>query len=196
MAQRLCLGRINGAHGVRGAVRVQSFTEKPEAIVKYGPLSDEAGTRIFKLKLIGQARGQFLAQIEGVADRNQAEALAGTLLYVDRAALPKAKRGEYYQADLIGMAVRGADGRDFGHVAAVYNFGAGDILELKLPDGSLVMTPFTADSMPKVDVAERRIEFVPPPGLFEPAEPPPAGIEDAATEDGIATADRPSGRGL
>ena len=183
MAQRVCLGRINGAHGVRGALRVQSFTERPEAIVKYGPLTDEAGTRTFRLKLIGQARGQFLAQIEGVADRNQAEALAGVRLYVDRGALPQAKAGEYYRADLVGMAVSGVGGRDFGRVMSVYNFGAGDILELKLPDGSLVMVPFTEAAMPKVDVAQGRIEFVPPPGLFEPAEPPPEGADTTADAD-------------
>ena len=108
MTRRVLLGRIAGAHGVRGEVRIRSFTAEPASIVSYGPLADEPGTREFKLLLRGTVRGdELIARIEGVDDRNAAEALRGTELYVDRDRLPPIENAsEYYEVDLIGLEAR------------------------------------------------------------------------------------------
>ncbi len=174
-ARAVCVGIIVGAHGVRGAVKVKSFTGNAEDVAAYGPLRDQRGTRQFVLTPIGMARGNVLAAIEGVGDRNAAEALRGMRLYVDRDALPPAGEDEFYHADLIGMAARTVAGRDLGTVRAVYNHGAGDVIELMLPEGTPVALPFTKAVVPVVDLAGRRLVIDPPDGVL-----PEGGLPDAA----------------
>src|SRR5580693_4554380 len=99
--RKICIGMIAGAHGIRGLVRLRSFTEDPEAIAGYKPLTDESGEREFKVELQSAAKDFYIASVEGVADRNTAEALRGTKLFIERSALPKPKKGKYYEADLI-----------------------------------------------------------------------------------------------
>ena len=163
-AARICLGVIAGAHGVRGLVKVKSFTETAEDLTAYGPLTDEAGARRFELTVTGRAKDALLARIEGVADRDQAQALKGTRLYVARDALPALDEEEtYYHADLIGLAAEDRDGRPLGRVRAVHNFGAGDLLELDGgPDGPSLLLPFTQAAVPVVDLAGGRIVVEPP----------------------------------
>lgn len=163
MADRVLLGRIAGAHGVRGEVRLASFTEQPEAIAAYGPLSDKSGKRQFALVLKGRVRGDNLvAAIAGIGDRNQAEALAGTELYVDRAQLPAiADEGAYYHVDLIGLSVEDVDGRVLGRVMNVADYGAGPMLEIRGEGGELLL-PFTDAVVPTVDLAGKRVVVVPP----------------------------------
>src|SRR5271166_1056791 len=105
-AKRLCVGIVTGAHGVRGGVRVKSFTADHSDIDAYGPVSDEAGTRRFAIRSVGVMKGVVLAELEGVTDRNSAEALKGLHLYVDRDQLPPAEEDEFYNADLLGLAAR------------------------------------------------------------------------------------------
>ncbi|MCW5770244.1 MAG: ribosome maturation factor RimM [Rhodospirillaceae bacterium] len=167
--EKVCLGIIVGAHGVRGAVRIKSYTSVPGGIAAYGPVEDEGGSRRFRLEPIGTARGAVLARIEGVADRDAAEALRGLRLYVPRSALPAAKEDEYYHADLIGLPVETREGARLGTVGAVHNFGAGDILEVRREGGGDILLPFTASIVPEVDIAGRRIVAAPPPGLVEDA---------------------------
>jgi 16S rRNA processing protein RimM len=153
---RVCLGVITGAHGVRGLVRVKPFTEVPEDVAAYGPLSDEDGARAFTLTLIGHSKGALLARVEGVVDRDQAQALKGTRLYVPRDVLPALHEEQtYYHADLLGLAVEDREGRSLGRVAGVHNFGAGDILELDGKDRRLV--PFTRRAVPFVDLEGGRL---------------------------------------
>lgn len=161
-SQRVCLGAIAGAHGVRGVVRVESFAANPADLAAYGPLSDESGKRRFALALVGTARGQLLAQIEGIADRDAAEALKGQRLYVERAALPAPAAEEYYHSDLLGLACEGLDGIPFGTVKALYNFGAGDVLEVERGTGERVLLPFTRAAVPRIDLAGGRLVIVPP----------------------------------
>ena len=164
-SQRVCLGAIAGAHGVRGQVRIKAFTEIPEDLTAYGPLSDEAGRRSFKVSLVGQSKGTLLARIEGVGDRNAAEALRGTRLYVARDALPPPEDEEtFYHADLIGLLAETAEGEALGRVRQVHNFGAGDMLEIA-PDGKgpVRFLPFTKAVVPEVDLAGGRLLVVPPP---------------------------------
>jgi 16S rRNA processing protein RimM len=171
-AKRLCLGIVTGPHGVRGAVRVKSFTEDPAAIGAYGPLSDAAGTRHFALTVRGLGKGVVLAELEGVADRDAAEALRGLHLYVDRERLPPADADEFYQADLIGLPVVLADGKPLGRVAALHDYGAGQSLEITGVAGEAILVPFTKAAVPVVDLAAGRLVVEPPDGLFDKPAPP------------------------
>ncbi len=160
------MGEVVGAHGVKGLVRVRPFTEEPEAIAAYGALRDERGRRL-TLEAVGRARGAVLARIEGVADRSQAEALKGTRLYVERAALPAIEEAEtYYHADLIGLRAETAEGRALGRVTAVHDFGAGDVLEIAPTTGrgpgESLLVPFTREAVPEVDLPAGRVVVVPP----------------------------------
>jgi 16S rRNA processing protein RimM len=165
---RVCLGIITGPHGVRGLVRIKSFTAAPEGVAAYGPLEDEAGTRSVTLELTGAVKGVVLARIDGVEDRDAAERLKGMRLYLPRAALPEPEAEEYYHADLIGLAVELEDGTAFGRVRAVLEFGAGDSIEIERAVGGVVIVPFTRAAVPVVDIAAGRLVVVPPAGLLEP----------------------------
>lgn len=159
---RVCLGVIAGAHGVKGLVRVRSFTAEPQAIAGYGPLLDERGEQSFALELVGSGKGVLIARIAGVEDRNAAERLKGLRLYVRRAALPEPEAEEFYQADLIGLDARLGDGTRFGTVRAVHDFGAGAILEIDDMAGKSVMVPFTTAAVPQVDIAGGTLVVAPP----------------------------------
>ena len=160
--ERLCVGVIAGAHGVRGLVKIKSFTDDPANLTAYGPLTDESGARRYQVAVTGRAKGVLLARIEGVGDRDAARALSGARLYVARAALPEPEDEEYYHADLIGLAVEDRAGAPLGRVAAVQNFGAGDILEIERPDQGTLLVPFTKAAVPLVDPAGGRVVVEPP----------------------------------
>jgi 16S rRNA processing protein RimM len=188
------MGVIAGAHGIKGEVRVKSFTAAPEAIAAYGPLEDERGGRRLALTLTGTVRGMLIARVEGVGDRNAAERLKGTRLYLSRAALPEPKEDEYYHADLIGLAAVLRDGSTFGQVRAVHDYGAGDSLEIERPDGRLVLVPFTEAAVPEVDMANRRLVIDPPEGLLEnPAQR--EALSRAGDSDSAGNRESPHGAG-
>lgn len=182
---RVCLAAIAGAHGVRGLVKLKSFTETPEDALAYGPLEDEAGARRFEVSLKGRAGGKggdlLLAAVAGVDSREAAEALRGTRLYIDRAALPEiAEEETYYQADLVGLAAVDGDGAARGRVKAVQNFGGGDLLEIEEEGGSSYFLPFTKTAVPEVDLDAGRIVIAPPEEVIVR----PQGEEES--EDGSA----------
>jgi 16S rRNA processing protein RimM len=156
--QRVCVGRLGAAHGVRGEVRLWSFTAEPAAVVDYGPFETADG-RAIEIETLRPAKDFFVARLKGIADRNAAEALRNVELFVPRARLPApADDDEFYHADLIGLAVVDAAGAPLGSVVAMHNFGAGDIVEIRRPDASdTVMLPFTQDAVPQIDMAGRRI---------------------------------------
>jgi 16S rRNA processing protein RimM len=160
--KRILVGAIAGAHGVRGEVRIKSFTADPRAIGRYGPVEDETGARTFKVTVRGKVKGLVIARLDGVADRNQAEALKGLRLYVARAKLPRPRRGEWYVADLVGLAARDGNGTPLGVVKSVQNFGAGDVIELERTDGTTEFLPFTKAVVPEVDIESGRIVIHPP----------------------------------
>jgi len=155
--KRVLVGIVVGAQGVRGRVRIKSFTEDPMAIGAYGALENESGGRRFAIRPVGMSRGAVLADIEGVADRNAAEALKGTRLYVERSALGETEEGEYFHADLIGLAAEDGDGRALGRVKAVFDFGAGPLLELERTGGGTELVAFSDAAVPVVDLAGGRI---------------------------------------
>lgn len=167
MPRLLLVGRIAAAHGVRGLVKLQCFTAEPASIGLYGPLSDVAGKRQFELTVRNAIKGGVVAAIAGITDRTAAEKLRGTELYLPRDRLPPAAEGEYYHADLVGLVAELADGRHFGRVRAVENFGAGDLLAIDRPDGPPVSLPFTDRAVPLVDVQGGRIVVDPPAGLLD-----------------------------
>ena len=164
----LALGVVTSPRGVRGEVKVKCFTDRPEDLVAYGLLCDETGTREFRLRLVGQAKGTVVVRIEGVDDRDAAEALKGVHLCVPRDVLPEPDEGEFYHADLVGLRAELQDGTPFGEVTAIQDFGAGDLLEIR-PEGKnrTLYVPFTLEVVPVVDVAAGRIVVVPPPGLLD-----------------------------
>jgi 16S rRNA processing protein RimM len=165
--KQVCLGVVTGPHGVEGAVRIKSFTEEPEDVAHYGPLTDATGARRFELRLIGAGKGVVIARLSGVEDRNQAEALRGLQLYLPRSALPQTEAEEYYHADLIGLEAVLGDGTPVGRVRAIHDFGAGDTLELARPGAPPVMVPFTRAVVPSVEPAAGRLVLDPPPGLLD-----------------------------
>jgi 16S rRNA processing protein RimM len=160
---RILLGRIAGAHGIRGEVLIHTYTEAPENIGAYGALSDASGERQFKIKVVRVTPKGVIARVAGVADRNAAEALKGVELFVDRARLPAAADGEFYYADLVGLTAVNAEGGTVGKVVAVHNFGAGDLLEIRLTGSSKTeLVPFRDAFVPEVDLAARRVVVVLP----------------------------------
>ena len=157
------LGRINAAQGLRGEVRVTSFTESPENIAAYGPLTDQNG-RSFIIEALRVIKGSVLAvQLAGVRDRSSAEVLKGVELYVEKSRLPAAEENEWYHDDLLGLRAEGEDGVEIGEVVAVQNYGAGDLLEIRLRDGrQTALVPFTEVAVPKIDVKAGRVVVILP----------------------------------
>lgn len=181
---RVCLGVIAKAHGVRGEVRIKSFTEDPAAVAAYGPVTDETGARTMTLQVVGVAKGVVTARIEGVDDRAAAEALKGRRLYVPREALPSTEEEEFYHCDLIGLRAELVTGGMLGTVRAVNNFGAGDVLELEGRDGRALVVPFTRVVVPVIDTAAGVLKIDPPAGLLEPDETAAGNGESEAARGG------------
>ena len=159
--RRVCLGVITAAHGVRGEVRVKSFTTRPEDVGAYGPVEDGDGHPL-AFTVTGKLRGGVKARLDGVNDRGQAAALAGTKLYVPRAVLPDPGEDEFYHSDLVDLRVEKANGTMIGRVTAVHNFGASDILEIVWQgDGETALVPFSKNAVPVIDLAAGRLVVTP-----------------------------------
>jgi 16S rRNA processing protein RimM len=164
--RRVLLGRIAGAHGIRGEVLIRSFTEPAENIAAYGTLSDEAGTRTFAIDSVRATSKGVVARLAGIADRTAAEALQGLDLYVERGRLPPPAEGEFYRADLVGLTAVDTEGKALGQIAAVQNFGAGDLIEVRLAGSTRTeLVPFTEACVPEIDFAARRAVVILPPAI-------------------------------
>ena len=157
MAAQICIARIGAAHGVRGAVKLWTFTEDPLAVMQYGSLATKDGARSFEVATAREAKGHLVATLKGVATREDAERLNGVELYIAREKLPATDQGEYYHADLIGLAAVTAANRPLGRVIAIHDFGAGDIIEIAPPQGATMLLPFTSAVVPSVDLASGRV---------------------------------------
>ena len=169
MAERICVAQIGGAHGLRGEVKLKSFTADPLAVKNYGPLTAEDGSASLEIETLRPAKGHLVARFRGIGDRDAAERLANLRLFVPRERLPPPAAGEFYHADLIGLCAVTTDGAEIGTVAAVHDFGAGDILELRpTAGGGTIMLPFTDACVPEVDVAGGRISVVLPEDAAKP----------------------------
>jgi 16S rRNA processing protein RimM len=157
VAAPICVARIGAAHGVRGAVKLWTFTEDPLAVKHYGPLATKDGARRFEVTSAREAKGHLVATLKGVTTREQAERLNGIELFVARERLPDAGENEYYHADLIGLAAVTPTAQPLGRVVAIHNFGAGDIIEIAPPQGATMLLPFTHAVVPTVDLAGGRV---------------------------------------
>ncbi len=158
MTERICIGAIAGAFGTAGELRLKSFCSVPEDIGSYGPLSTEDGLREFQVTLLRPVAGGFGVRIAGISTREEAEALRGTALFVDRSRLPSLPDDEFYHADLIGLDAFDTGGIAIGKVIGVYNHGAGDIIEISSTrHKSALLLPFTKAIVPNVDLGLHRL---------------------------------------
>jgi 16S rRNA processing protein RimM len=163
MDKRICVARIGAALGTGGEVRLWPYTTRAEDVAAYGPLQTADGTRVFEIVSLRPVKDFMVARIKGVTDRTAAERLCNTDLYVPRERLPELDPDEFYHADLIGLRAEDTAGKAVGTVIAVHNFGAGDILEIApAAGGETLMQPFSAASVPSVEIAAGRIVILPP----------------------------------
>lgn len=174
----VCVGAIAGAFGVKGEVRVKSFTDDPAAIFTFGPLLDEAGAPRLTVKRWRAIKDGFAAFVEEIATREEAMAAKSRRLYVPRDRLPDLGEDEFYHSDLVGLAVKDLAGTPLGEVRGVQNFGASDLLEIWKTPGLRQpwMLPFTKEVVPHVDLARREVIVNPPEGML------PDGAEAAKTD--------------
>jgi 16S rRNA processing protein RimM len=157
MPAPICIARIGAPHGVRGAVKLWTFTDDPLAVKAYGALRTKDGSRSFEVATAREAKGHLVATLKGIATREEAERLNGLELYVAREQLPATEQDEYYHADLIGLAAVTSANEPLGRVSAIHNFGAGDIIEIAPPQGSTMLLPFTNAVVPTVDLKAGRV---------------------------------------
>src|SRR3954452_2016738 len=154
---QICVARIGAAHGVRGAVKLWTFTEDPLAVKRYGPLATKDGARQFEVTSAREAKGHLVATLTGIATREDAERLNGLELYIAREKLPAPSEDEYYHADLIGLAAVTPTDEPVRRVVAIHNFGAGDIIEIAPANGATLLLPFTNAVVPSVDLPGGRV---------------------------------------
>lgn len=165
------MGVVVAAHGLQGLLRIKTFTETPETLDAYGPLTDEAGDAAFKLKVVEARETVAIARMKGVADRTAAERLKGLMLYLPTDALPAPDADEYLHADLIGLAAKTAEEGRIGQVSALYDYGAGELIEIALDAGGApLVLPFTEAAVPTIDLENGVVGLAPPAGLW-PREP-------------------------
>lgn len=180
---RILLGQIGAAHGIKGEISIKTYTADPAAIAAYGPLSSKDGARTFDITVVRVTDRGVVARIAGVADRTAAEKLRNIELYVERSKLPAPNDGEFYHADLIGLRVIDTNGVALGSVTAISNFGAGDLLEIKIASTNATeLIPFTKTAVPKIDFAAG-VVTVDPPVL--------TGDQEPASDDGDNAAPTP-----
>ena len=167
MSQRVCLGVIIGVHGIKGLVRIKSYTQTDSDIASYGNLEDTVGNKL-QLKIKGRAKSALLAEVEGVVDRTGAEKLKGEKLFISRDALPAPDEDEFYYADLVGLSVYDNKEVFIGKVSGVHDFGAGELLDVDL-DGSdkSALIPFTKECVPVVDLDAKKLIIEPTLGLID-----------------------------
>lgn len=161
---KICVGQFAGAHGVRGLVKLRSFTGEPDAIFDYVPLSDEAGNRVYKVAFKSVAKDHFIVTVEGIANKEQADLLRGDKIYVPRSVLPKTKKNEFYDADLIGLVAVDEAGKTYGKVMAVHDHGAGVFVEIGTSRKDSFMLPFKDAFVPVVDLKAGSVTIVVPEG--------------------------------
>jgi 16S rRNA processing protein RimM len=164
------MAAVIGAHGLKGEVKVKSFTTAPGALNAYGPLFAKDGRRftIEALRAIGD--DEAIVAFAEIKDRNASEALKGTELFVAREELPAAAADEFYHADLVGLDAEDGEGRRIGKVLSIQNFGAGDVLVIAADTGDEILLAFTKDNVPEIDLKNARIVVAVPDEVGEKGE--------------------------
>jgi 16S rRNA processing protein RimM len=183
---RICVGQIGAPHGVHGEVRLRSFTSDPLAVASYGPFETEEG-RAVAIEALRPVKDHFVATLAGIRDRETATQLTNVKLYVPRARLPKiAASDEFYHADLVGLAAVDRTGKKLGTVAAIHNFGAGDLIEVRANDGKSQLIAFNETNVPTVDLDAGRIVIAPSPLAGEGGEAKPSRVRGSADKRSTA----------
>jgi 16S rRNA processing protein RimM len=162
MTKDILLAAVIGAQGLKGAVRVKTFTADPDALGAYGALHDASGKRYEIAAFRVSKPGEAVMSFAGIGDRNAAEALKGTELFVARAALPQTGEDEFYHADLIGLEAFDSEGRRVGTISAIHNFGAGDVIAIHRADGDEVLLAFSRETVPQIDIEGGRVTIAVP----------------------------------
>ncbi len=166
MSKLVCVGQIVNVHGIKGGLKIKPFLTDPMDIALFDTLTDKEGKKTFKLKVQSQNKGIVLAYMVGIEDRTTAESLKGLELYVEREKMPKEDQGEFYYVDLIGLTVLKA-GKEFGTVESVENFGAGDIINVRLNNGKVFPFDFSDATFPVVDIENKVMHIELPLGIKE-----------------------------
>ena len=156
-----------GAHGVRGLVKLRSFTAEPESLFDYAPLTSEDGKRVFKITCKSAVKEFFIASVEGLLSKEDADALRSDKIYITRDILPKTRKGEYYEVDLIGLMAVDVAGKEYGKVLDVHDHGAGTFLEIGTAKKDSFMLPFTDAFVPDVCFQAETILVAVPEGWIE-----------------------------
>lgn len=165
--QKVCLGVVTGAIGIKGEVRVKSYMDDPASLKAYGTVETQDGSQAFKIISLRMVKEGVAVRLDKVETRDAAIALKGTELYVDRARLPEAEEDEFYHADLIGLIVRDLRGQEIGHVTAVFDFGAGDLMEFADDKtGKKILIPFNEDMVPEIEMQSGFVVIDPYEGLM------------------------------
>lgn len=155
------IGKIVAAHGIRGGVKLKSYTEDPEAFQDYAPLFLADGT-VLKLESFSAGpKDMFLATFQGIKDRNQADALRGKEIFIERDQLPETDEEEFYHVDLIGLKIMDEKGEFYGVVKMIQNYGAGDFLEIGMENGEEASLPFTQQAVPEISLSEGKLVIDP-----------------------------------
>jgi 16S rRNA processing protein RimM len=160
----ICVGQFVSAHGVRGLVKIRSFTAEPEALFDYAPLLSEDGKQVYKITRKSIAKDCFIASMVGIADKDAADRLRGDKIYVSRDTLPKTRKGEFYQADLVGLTAVDVDGKNYGKIMDIHDHGAGVFLEIGVTKKDSFMLPFKDAFVPTVDLKAGRVIIEVPEG--------------------------------
>jgi 16S rRNA processing protein RimM len=172
---RILLGRALGAHGLCGEVLIEAFAHPPQNIAAYGTLCDRSGARRFDVDVVRVTRRGVIARIAGVGDRCAAEALKGVEFFIDRDQLPGTREGEFYHADLVGLCAVDAAAQVIGTVVGVHNYGAGDLLEIRLANTrQSELVPFAESFVGRVDLAAGRLVVALPRALESEPDAPSA----------------------
>lgn len=162
MTGDILLGVVIGAQGLGGEVRIKTFSDDSSRLSAYGPLHSQEG-RVLEIVAVRPSKaGVAVVTLKGIENRESAEALAGTKLFVSRSALPATAKDEFYHADLIGLRAQDSEGRVIGEIRAIHNFGAGDVIEIQRSDGGSVLLPFTRDFVPEIHLADNYVTVAEP----------------------------------
>lgn len=156
------VAQVGAAHGVRGEVKVTTFTADPMALAAYKTLMRQDGSPALTIASARPSKSGIVARLKGVDDRNAAEALRGLKLYISRDSLPEPDEDEFYLADLVGLSVETAEGEVLGKVKTIQDFGAGDLLEIQPRAGASWWLPFTREAVPQVLIAQGKLIADPP----------------------------------
>ncbi len=155
------IATIIDAHGIKGEVKLLSFSENPDFFKTNPELSNASGTKKFSVKITGRVKDSLIAVIDGITDRNAAELLKNTELYIPASALPAPAEGEYYHSDLIGLEARLESGKKYGIITAIDNFGAGDILEITATNDETIMLPLDEPWVSEIDLEKGFVVVIP-----------------------------------